>query len=308
MHRPLHCAGHGITRAPRIRPVRCYTYGAMTSQTPLSLPPEAYELLEWLDRQPRDSKVGLPPGAAFLHERSELCTDKGERLLRVLDRAGYLEAQVFDQQGPFGLSPWHSPKQEGQRRRTWRRIVHRAKTVGQGLPDPRCHVTELEALPKSITRTWVAEGCKPEELSAAVEKAKVGDKQVNTAGILLAFAPRIRITESGCDALAHFQLGKSPSGAAKSRRRRRKLGPREVPTQKELEAYKLHQDGHTYKDIGESLGISHQAAFTRVKRAKKILNAKGRSVRTQALPHDKRGQVTSVMRKGKVTKKQIKED
>ncbi len=171
-----------------------YTYAVMTSPTPAEMPSKAYEVLKSLDAQPGDSKVGLPRGAAFLHDKPELCTSEGEDLLRVLDVRGCVVVKVFgvarEEGDGDGRSPWYSPsKQDDSKQRagdgvwhpkrgaswpTWEAIIDRAKTVSGGLstPDP-----QLDESQNRVAQAYLA-----------------------------ATGPIIRITEAGRTALALQRL------------------------------------------------------------------------------------------------------
>jgi len=73
--------------------------------------------------------------------------------------------------------------------------------------------------------------------------------------------------------------------------KRRKRKRRETPTAKQLEAQALRLRGLSFKEIGEQLGITQEAARKHVLRAEEILKGNGRSARaSQNLPSDPRGQ------------------
>jgi DNA-binding CsgD family transcriptional regulator len=75
-------------------------------------------------------------------------------------------------------------------------------------------------------------------------------------------------------------------------KRKRKRKSRITPTEKQMEAYRLHCGGLPYVEIGEQLGISAAAVGKRVRAAKKLIDKYSRSVRAQRLPRDRRGQET----------------
>lgn len=56
------------------------------------------------------------------------------------------------------------------------------------------------------------------------------------------------------------------------------------------EAYEAHKRGFSYRIIDEKLGVSHTTAGNWVKIAKAYWERQKRSVRTQRLPIDRRGQ------------------
>jgi hypothetical protein len=113
----------------------------------------------------------------------------------------------------------------------------------------------------------------------------------------------VRLTAAGRKHVGRLRLGlvesKSPAtpkpaakpkaGAAKPKRRRNRA-KRTEPTRRMMEAFKLHEAGSPCRAIGETLDVSPETARTWVAFVAKYIAAK-RSVRTQALPTDRRGAV-----------------
>ncbi|MCH7721065.1 MAG: helix-turn-helix domain-containing protein [Planctomycetes bacterium] len=85
------------------------------------------------------------------------------------------------------------------------------------------------------------------------------------------------------------QSGKNRSGKSRKTRKRSRA-TRTEPTRRMNEAFKLREQGYTYRQIGAELGISHETARKWVLFANTHWERESRSVRTQRLPLDRRGQ------------------
>ncbi|MGD2109739.1 MAG: hypothetical protein PVI86_10135 [Phycisphaerae bacterium] len=90
-------------------------------------------------------------------------------------------------------------------------------------------------------------------------------------------------------------LPKASKRTGKKTRRQRPKRPE--PTHRQKQALLLRERRYTFEQIGHELGVTKQAAEGLVKRGLATKRSSGRSVTTQPLPTDHRGQVTTVTRK-----------
>lgn len=144
----------------------------------------AEAILEWLASQLGDSVSGIPGGAALLSERPDICTPHGKDILRILDDDACIEAQVFSAiRGVNGYSPWFSPTRQSDEWQSWDQIVDRAILIIHGL------------------------GANHGEIEVDGKKFTFSGK-----GLLLTFAPRLRITEHGKTVLARSKFDSESAG------------------------------------------------------------------------------------------------
>jgi hypothetical protein len=87
------------------------------------------------------------------------------------------------------------------------------------------------------------------------------------------------------------QTSQTPKKTAGKKPVKRHRRPRNIPTNRQLDAYAIYLRVKTFEATGAELGISKEAARKLVRKAEKLTNTTARSAWAQQLPTDSRGQV-----------------
>ncbi len=134
--------------------------------------------------------------------------------------------------------------------------------------------------------------CRIRWFSPRQRPLEAGSWEVICADKEVCGALSIRLTPVALRRLHDIELIGSKKGPTKPAAKRRKLPKRTTPTRRQQQALDLQARQFTFQQIGDDMGISKQAAERLVKDGLKNQRPSGRSVSTQALPYDQRGQVS----------------